>query len=418
MGKAPTALNIRALKPAAIEAMLRTRHPGARVAAVQLIDHARCGDGIASTADRQTLSVHCTLNDGVSLPERMVLKTRTLRPWMRMSLPSILALSSVSQAAEGLPLIGRPARKLLFVFVGAFQKLFPQAPDAMYLTEVRFYADLRSGLDIEAPVTYGSLFDERSRQFGVLLEDLNLRAVRFPNALEELPLSTVKSLLETLAHLHAHFWESARFGDDLAWVPTRLAGGMFPVFDGIGRELISYQVQSNAFKLRLLRPLGRTVDELWRGLWQSQEILAGGPQTLLHGDTHTGNTYQLPDGRGGLLDWQLMVRGNPMNDVSYLLCTSLPTETRRAEERDLIAFYLSALARLGISSPPSLDEAWRDHRLAAIWGLVIGWLITPPVNYGEAITSANIRRMVAACNDLDAFELTGALAERETVRLP
>jgi hypothetical protein len=40
-----------------------------------------------------------------------------------------------------------------------------------------------------------------------------------------------------------------------------------------------------------------------------------------------------------------------------------------------------------------------------VWGFVIGWLITPAVNYGPAITDANLSRMVGACQDLDPFAL-------------
>jgi len=39
-----------------------------------------------------------------------------------------------------------------------------------------------------------------------------------------------------------------------------------------------------------------------------------------------------------------------------------------------------------------------------IWGLVIGWLITPPVNYGTAITATNIARLVTAAEDLESFQ--------------
>ena len=38
-------------------------------------------------------------------------------------------------------------------------------------------------------------------------------------------------------------------------------------------------------------------------------------------------------------------------------------------------------------------------------------LLQPPNNYGEEITSANIRKLVAACKDLDTFALLGVSAE-------
>ena len=145
------------------------------------------------------------------------------------------------------------------------------------------------------------------------------------------------------------------------------------------------------------------MEGLWDGLWRSQRLLESGPCTLLHGDTHLGNSYVLPDGSSGLLDFQLFVKGNWCIDVSYYLITALDTEVRRQHEAELIEYYLAELDRQGVKEVPDFEEAWHDHRLASIWGLVIGWLITPPANYGEDITAANIERTTAAVIDLDAF---------------
>jgi hypothetical protein len=396
--------NLRKLDAEAIRAMLGRRHAEVGVEHVQILERARCGDGIASTADRVTLRLDYGPGDDAGLPSQMVLKTLLLHPVLRFGLPAILSLASASRIAEATPGVGRGARALLFVLVGLYQRFYPHAPDAMYLNEVRFYTDIRPELTIEAPRSFGGLFEESTRHFGILMEDLGLRSVRFPNATTEVSLDELRGLVATLAELHAHFWASPRLEGDLAWVPTRQSGGMFPVFDGIGRELIRYQVEHHAFKAELLRPLNRSVDRLWEDLWESQRILASGPVTLLHGDSHIANTYLLPDGSGGLLDWQLMARGNGANDLTYLLVTALAPEERRKHERELIAFYLDELRRHGVEAPPRPDEAWRQHRLAVIWGLVIGWLITPPVNYGTAITAANIARLVTAAEDLESFE--------------
>jgi hypothetical protein len=396
--------NLRNLDAEAITAMLSRHHADVSVEHVQILERARCGDGIASTADRVALRLNYGPGDDAGLPSRMVLKTLLLHPVLRFGLPAILSLASASRIAEAIPGVGRGARSLLFVLVGLYQRFYPHAPDAMYLNEVRFYTDIRPELTIEAPRTFGGLFEESTRHFGILMEDLALRSARFPNATTEVSLDELSGLVATLAELHAHFWASPRLEGDLGWVPTRLFGGMFPVFDGIGRELIRYQVEHHAFKAALLRPLNRSVDQLWEDLWESQRILAAGPATLLHGDAHIANTYLLPDGSGGLLDWQLMARGNGANDLTYLLVTALAPEERRKHERELIAFYLDELRRHGVEGPPRPDEAWRRHRLAVIWGLVIGWLITPPVNYGTAITEANIARLVTAAEDLESFQ--------------
>ena len=400
-------LKIRDLDPATLNRLIAPMHAGVEVRDREIIARAACGDGVASTADRLNLKL-AYRDNAVGLPDTLVVKTLLLHPGFRLGLPAILSLSRAVRMAEKLPGVGGAAGRALFVIVGAYQKYFPQAPDAMYEIESRFYREIRPRLEIEAPRVFGAEYDPRSRQFAVLMEDLSLREARFPTALESLPLETVRSTLRSMAQIHAAYWNAPALWAELDWVPSRFAGGMYPVFDGIGLDLIRYQVNHHRFKQDLVAPLERHVDQLWQAMWASQRLLQDGPQTLLHGDTHVGNTYVLPDGRGGLIDFQLLVKGHPMIDVSYYLMTALSTAQRRAEERGLIAGYLDRLRELGVDTVPDDEAAWRDHRLASLWGLVIGWLITPPVNYGEAITRANIERLSQAVADLDPFTLIEA----------
>jgi len=180
-------------------------------------------------------------------------------------------------------------------------------------------------------------------------------------------------------------------------------GGMFDLIDLLGRELIEGQVADNLFKQELIAPLGCTVAEMWELLWQVQRRHCRSPTTLLHGDPHLGNTYFLPDGRGGLLDWQLMMRGSWAHDVTYLLVAALEPDVRRSHQLDLLSEYLDKLAAAGVDGVPSPAEAFERCRSAALWGLVIGWLICPPDNYGQAVTEANVSRTVTAVQDFDTF---------------
>ena len=346
------------LTPDVLTAALSARSPGVVVEQVDIVAAKRCGDGVASTADRVVVDLTYAQGTGEGLPQRLILKT-------------MLAT--------------------------------PHAPAAMYQNEVRFYGELRGELDIEAPVAFASHFDEPSGRFGLLLEDLTARGAHFPSAIEPVSLDQVRSLLGHLATLHARFWNSPRFDDDLAWVATPMSGGMFEVFDLIGLELIEDQVARNPFKQDLIAPLGRSVPEMWDLLWQVQRRHCAAPTTLLHGDTHLGNTYLLPGEQGGWLDWQLMMRGSWAHDVVYLMVTALDPEVRRTHERDLLAEYLDRLAAGGVTDAPALDEAFDQCRVAALWGLVIGWLICPPENYGQPITEANISRTVTAVTDYDTI---------------
>ncbi len=344
-----------------LTAALAVNHPGVRVQSVEILAIKRCGEGIASTADRMVLDL--TYAEGPGLPGRMVLKTMLVSP---------------------------------------------HAPAEMYETEVRFYNELRPALSVEAPRCYAASFDPATGQFGLLLEDLTQRGARFPNATVPVSVDEIGALLDQLAALHAEYWRSPRFATDLAWVATAKAGGMSGIFERHGLAIISDQVDRHPFKRKLIEPLGLGVEELWTALADAENLLEAAPATLLHGDSHIANTYLLPDGTGGLLDWQLQVRGCWAHDVVYLLATALEPDVRRNEARALLRRYLDGLTSRGVDDAPDVDEAWEWCRRAVLWGLVIGWLITPPENYGLEITVANTRRMVSAVGDLDAL---GAIAE-------
>ncbi len=392
------------LRPELLTAVLRQQSPRVAVRNVQVLERSRRGDGSASTADRVVLALEYEEGRDAGLPSRMLLKTVLLHRGVRFGASAIGMTGAVIRGAGRLPL-GDRLRPWLFSGIRAYQKRFPHAPDAMYLNEVRFYRQIRPELRLEAPESFASVYDERARTFGVLMEDLSLRSARFPNATMELSVEQIRGLLATLATLHAAYWQSPRFDTDLCWLATPCSGGMYPVFRALGLDLIRNQVDTNPFKAELIAPLGRTVDQLWAALWKCQAMLDSGPTTLLHGDPHVANSYLLPDGPGGLLDWQLMIRGRWVHDVTYIMVTGLGPEVRRTEERELLAFYLEALRQRGVQAPPRLEDAWESYRRAVAWGLVIGWLITPPENYGEAITSANIERLVTAARDLETFDL-------------
>lgn len=244
------------------------------------------------------------------------------------------------------------------------------------------------------------------------MEDLSLRDAHFPNSLEVLSREHVVNLLGSLSSLHAQFWESPRFDTDLSWLPTPASGGMHFVFDKLGFGLISDHVKSNQFEQLLLKPLNLTLEQLWTGLQEAERVLSQRPITLCHGDTHIQNTYILPDGSVGLLDWQLTLKGSWARDVAYILGTALTPEQRREHENSLLDTYVELLAKKGVDPVPPKEDVWRLYRQSMAWGLVIGWLICPPNNYGEAITTGNLRRLVAACVDLKTFESLGVTPDR------
>jgi aminoglycoside phosphotransferase (APT) family kinase protein len=155
--------------------------------------------------------------------------------------------------------------------------------------------------------------------------------------------------------------------------------------------------------------IGALIEDVWKPFVRT---LTAGPPTLLHGDAHVGNTYVLPDGTVGFLDWQVARRGNFSLDLGYFLQGALTTEDRRASERALLEEYRGALG-LPADELPSSDEVWLRYRASVAHGLTL-WLCT--ASAGELwqrpdIALALAQRYSAAYEDLQTAD---AIADLNT----
>jgi hypothetical protein len=376
-----------------------------KVTTAVVISIAHCGDGKASTTDRVRVAFWLT-TDPPGEPRHAMLKAILLPSWLRIG--GRLMMQLTGMIANALHPVGLDS--LVFLLINCYNYYLPHAPDAMYENEAKVYRFLRPEFDelelLEAPRVFATQMDPKARQWAVLLEDLSLRSARFPTALEELSLRELHWLIGGLAQLHSTYWQSERFATDLAWVPTIRRGGVADVFETIGFGLARDHVKRHAFERELLSPLALSIEELWLGLTRANEMLETEPLTLCHGDCHVQNTFILDaEGKAGFYDWQLCLRACWARDVSYLIATSLDTEQRRRHEEKLLSFYLGRLREAGVVV--AAETARSQYAQAMAWGLVIGWLLCPPQNYGEAVLSANVRRLVAACKDLGTFGALG-----------
>src|SRR3546814_12383430 len=81
------------------------------------------------------------------------------------------------------------------------------------------------------------------------------------------------------------------------------------MMNGLAPTYIQHEVDHENFKRELVQRLRTTPAKMLAAVQAVQRHQSTLPQTLLHGDTHLGNTYLLPGSGGGLLDWQLMEIG-------------------------------------------------------------------------------------------------------------
>lgn len=355
------------ITPAYLTRLMAQAVPGVTVTHVDMVEAKTYGEQFVSTAGRVIVNVRYGGGSPADLPTRLVVK------------------------------VARGVDKILAPF---------------YENEVNFYNRVRPELDLETPRSFGAGFDAASSDFAIVLEDLTLRGAIFPSVLSPVTLDTVRSILSQQAKLHARFWESPRLrpGGDLAWAGSHVEGKVAELMMVGAEPLIQHEIDTVSFKREMVQRLRTTGPALRNGtlaLHRHQQSL---PQTLVEGDMHIGNSYILPDGSGGLLDWQLTCRGHHMHDVSYLVTTALSVDDRRAHEQDLVRFYLDRLRAEGVADIPSFEESFTEFGRCLMWGVYIGWLTTPVVNYGWEINVMNHFRLTTAFEDHDTARLIGQVA--------
>src|ERR1700688_623228 len=91
--------------------------------------------------------------------------------------------------------------------------------------EARFYAQLSPEVQIVRVPRVWHAEANGDGAFVIVLEDLEASGCRFPRPSDLDVGERAMSTVEELAHLHACFWDSPRFADDLAWVPERAGFG-------------------------------------------------------------------------------------------------------------------------------------------------------------------------------------------------
>jgi Ecdysteroid kinase-like family len=273
---------------------------------------------------------------------------------------------------------------------------------SMARNEVLFYDRARSALGpTVAPKCYAAHSGLGARHM-LLLEDVT-DSGGIPHAMaDDIDFAYAKGMMVTLGELHAAFWESPRFEKDLDFVrPERLRPG-FGLLLRQFRQMRSKLLRSEQYDFpREVRKVARFVNEhdwAWHANWER------GPQTLIHGDSHLGNTFGRSDGGVGLLDWQVLYRAPGMRDVTYFLTHSVPTEVRRAHTDELLNIYLESLVAGGVQLVPTLSQAWDAVRLFAFdaWDSAAICLVWPGLQAPENV-AAGVARANASIVDFDVM---------------
>lgn len=253
-------------------------------------------------------------------------------------------------------------------------------------------------LPLEHPLVYYATIDRLRLDFLLVMEDLVARGADPRDASRPLSVEQVADGLRGLARLHSRYWNfSSRTHPALSWVKTWQPSRGWQI--GLRRCVpIGIERGADRWPIALAQYSGDEIVALWSRYVTS---LSRGPMTLLHGDAHIGNTYVLPDGGTGFLDWQVARRGGWSQDVAYFMVGALTEDDRRSHEASLLDVYREALT-LPEGPRPSRDEIRLQYRAAHAYGLAI-WLSTLGTHgyQTQAISLSLAQRYAAAFIEQD-----------------
>lgn len=275
-----------------------------------------------------------------------------------------------------------------------------------YKLEARFYSTLQPLLGLNVPHAFFAGDDPDTKQHIVILEDLDLRAVRFCRVQEPLGFAQAAAHLDIIARYHARWWAS----------PELLPGGLLgdlPIWEALPQGPAGAyhwgQLRPEVWSDYIQLPRGVTVPRYMLDRERMEEALLAlsafgrsEPHCFLHGDYHLGNLYFDADGRPGTLDWQSFCKGHWSHDVTYFMVSALDIADRKRWDMALLSHYLERLRHHGVSDVPSFDEAYEAFRRQILDGLYF-WLVNPVEFQAEVNNCAVVPRFAMAALDHGTF---------------
>lgn len=277
----------------------------------------------------------------------------------------------------------------------------------MAVNEVKFYRHAAQQLEGMVPRTWYAHAGDGAR-FCIVLDDIVAHGAKPYAVADHCDIAHARGLIDTFAQLHAQFWESPRFTKDLSWArrwSARPGNAFLKYFYQRGRQAALDLDRPEATPA--VRAVAATLDTHIDAYYREFEQ---GPLTLLHGDSHLGNTFSLPDGRAGLLDWQVVWQGPGLREVAYWMTGGLEPEVRRKHEHELLDRYLEGLRAGGVTDVLSAAAAFERYRLfaAEAWDAAAMTIAWPGLQAPEN-TNAGWRRTCIAVEDLDTAGLMKCL---------
>ena len=333
-----------------------------------------------------------------------------------------VASRKVERVGEGVGFVGQIGRLQLAYegdAAGAPASVIAKLPSAeegaraianlygLYEREVRFYEHLGENVGMRTARCYWAADDKESGRYGLLLEDLGATG-RLGDQLGGCSEDEALLAVRELAGMHAAWWSSPQLesfdwmhlGVDLVRAAMTFAyPNAWPVAVDLFGKHMSPEVRS-------------VVEGLAPRLMKLMDvIIADVPVTVVHGDYRLDNMFFGQNGAPyglAVVDWQSPNRGWGAYDLAYFMGGNMPSERRRACEREMLDTYHQLLVDAGVRGY-SADQLWLDYRRSMMVYLGIFIVSGATLDFSNdravGLMAAIFGRLSDAIMELDAIKL-------------
>ena len=239
--------------------------------------------------------------------------------------------------------------------------------------EARFYSNLPP-IFFQLPVLpcLGVRHNPATMLNQILLEDVSATHSNICDWPSPLPAQAARELVESLAALHAAFWDKPRLGTSPVGLPPFLQDeASHEAYLSFTQRDLEFYVSQMAgdvtpVQSRLYRSALNALGGMWEKFWSPR--LASGGLTLIHGNLNPCNVLY-PNHSGGKVyfaDWEMCCAGLPASDLTMLLGLNLCPDQEDAIP--LLRRYHTSLCLAGVKEYP-FDALLADYQIALLYEL-------------------------------------------------
>jgi hypothetical protein len=272
-----------------------------------------------------------------------------------------------------------------------------------YRHEVEFYSNIAPRLPPGVvPTCYDAQYDEHTREFCLILEDLTVshKILETPWPLPP-TVAESKLCLSAWARFHAAWWDAPELG---------VAVGQWhdpadPQIDAFAEKFVQFEKTLGERLSPERRDIYHRLIDSGRRLNARQH--SHRQMSIVHGDGHPWN-MMMPRGEGDharIFDWDCWRVDVATDDLAYIMSVHWFPDYRRRFECAMLDHYHEELQRCGVRGYDrrALTD---DYRLSTLWHVTTPvWQCTGKIPAG--IWWNHFDRIFSAVDDLDCVELLG-----------